>query len=149
MSLLQVECLYVTEEAIKELKNGNLNFKFPNSAPVLRFLYELCWTMVIYSYNLFFSSGNVNIYLLASFGAFMKPFGDQVRGDLPFQKCKAALEAVEFSDCGSEEEIGSNFADIVAQIAQDVSLKIYFLFLYSLACRMEMDKDFVRDSVQF
>lgn len=90
MSLPPVECVYMSDEAIKELKDGNLNFKFPNSYHVLRFLYELCWTMV--------------------------------RGDLPFQKCKAALEAVEFIDCASEEEMGSNFADIIAQIAQDLTM---------------------------
>ena len=42
---------------------------------------------------------------------------------MPFQKCKAALEAVEFTDCVSEEEMGSNFADVVTQLAQDVSFK--------------------------
>lgn len=46
---------------------------------------------------------------------------------MPFQKCKAALEAVEFIDCASEEEMGSNFADIIAQIAQDVSMNVYYI----------------------
>lgn len=49
------------------------------------------------------------------------PFGYQVRGDFPYQKCKVALEAVEFLDCGPEGDVGSYFADIVAQMAQDVS----------------------------
>nr|XP_027098247.1 THO complex subunit 2-like isoform X1 [Coffea arabica] len=90
MSLPPVDCFYITEESVKELKNGNSSFKFPNSVPVLRFLYELCWTLV--------------------------------RGELPFQKCKAALEAVEFTDCVSEEEMGSNFADVVTQLAQDLTM---------------------------
>ncbi|KAL3502101.1 hypothetical protein ACH5RR_036550 [Cinchona calisaya] len=102
MSLPAPDCVYITENSIKELKNGNSNFKFPNSAPVLRFLYELCWTLV--------------------------------RGELPFQKCKAALEAVEFADCVSEEEIGSNIADVVTQMAQDLTmLGEYRLRLIKLA----------------
>ena len=47
MSLPPVDCFYITEESVKELKNGNSSFKFPNSVPVLRFLYELCWTLVL------------------------------------------------------------------------------------------------------
>ncbi|KAL2518582.1 THO complex subunit 2 [Abeliophyllum distichum] len=90
MSLPPVECIYLTEDSIKELKNANSNFKFPSPAPVLRFLYELCWTVV--------------------------------RGDLPFQKCKVALEAVEFSDCGPEGDVGSYFADVVTQMAQDLTM---------------------------
>ena len=45
----------------------------------------------------------------------------QVQGSLPFQKCKAALDAVQFSDSVSEDELGSHFADIVSQMALDVS----------------------------
>ncbi|CAA2963416.1 THO complex subunit 2 [Olea europaea subsp. europaea] len=90
MSLPPVECIYLTEDSIKELKNANSNFKFPSPAPVLRFLYELCWTVV--------------------------------RGDLPFQKCKVALEAVEFADCGPDGDVGSNFADVVTQMAQDLTM---------------------------
>lgn len=52
MSLPPVECIYLTEDSIKELKNANSNFKFPSPAPVLRFLYELCWTVVLI--NLYF-----------------------------------------------------------------------------------------------
>ncbi|XP_073059510.1 THO complex subunit 2 [Primulina eburnea] len=88
MSLPSLECIYFTEDSIRELKNSN--FKFPSPAPVLRFLYELCWTVV--------------------------------RGDLPLQKCKVALEAVEFSDCGPEGDVGSYFADVVSQMAQDLSM---------------------------
>nr|GMD23387.1 THO complex subunit 2 [Ipomoea batatas] len=90
MSLPPVECIYITEDSIKEFKNGNSSFKFPNPVPTLRFLYELCWTMV--------------------------------RGELPFQKCKAALESAEFMDDVCQDEIGSNLADIVTQIAQDLTL---------------------------
>ncbi|GER41251.1 THO complex subunit [Striga asiatica] len=87
MSLPPLECVYFTEESVKELKNSNPNFKFPKPAPILRFLYELCFAVV--------------------------------GGELPYQKCKAALEAVEFLDCGPEEDVGSYFADIVTQMAQD------------------------------
>ncbi|CAK9165959.1 unnamed protein product [Ilex paraguariensis] len=78
---------YITDDCIKEWKNGNYSFKLPNQVPMLRFLYELCWTMV--------------------------------RGELPFQKCKTVLESVEFLDGGSEEEMGSTFADIITQMALD------------------------------
>lgn len=44
-----------------------------------------------------------------------------MRGELPFQKCKVALDSVEFSDRVSGEELASNFADIITQMAQDVS----------------------------
>ena len=40
---------------------------------------------------------------------------------MPFQKCKAALESVEFLDEVLDEEMGSNFVDVVTQMAQDVS----------------------------
>ncbi|MCD7448790.1 THO complex subunit 2 [Datura stramonium] len=45
-----------------------------------------------------------------------------VRGELPFPKCKMALECVEFVDYASQEELGSSLADIVTQLAQDLSL---------------------------
>lgn len=45
-----------------------------------------------------------------------------VRGDLPFQKCKAALDSVEFTGSVSEEELASGFADIVTQMAQDLAM---------------------------
>lgn len=45
----------------------------------------------------------------------------QVRGELPFQKCKAALDSVEFSDKVSDHELASSFADIITQMSQDVS----------------------------
>ncbi|KAK6146705.1 hypothetical protein DH2020_020574 [Rehmannia glutinosa] len=90
MSLPPMECIYFTEDSVKELKNSNSNFRFPSPAPILRFLYELCFTMV--------------------------------RGALPYQKCKVALEAVEFLDCGPDEDVGSYFADIVTQMAQDLTM---------------------------
>lgn len=55
-------------------------------------------------------------------------FNFQVHGSLPFQKCKAALDAVEFSDVVSEEEIGSYIADIITQMALDVSCVLLVLF---------------------
>lgn len=90
MSLPTVECIYITEDCIREWKNGSPSFKGPESVPMLRFLYELCWTMV--------------------------------RGELPFQKCKLALDSVEFSDRDSDEDTGSNFADIITQMAQDLTM---------------------------
>ncbi|KAM3705521.1 hypothetical protein ACB094_03G087500 [Castanea mollissima] len=90
MSLPSIDCIYVTEELVRELKNGNPSFKLSEPVPMLRFLYELCWTLV--------------------------------RGELPFQKCKAALESVEFVDGLSGEELGSCLADIVTQMAQDIAM---------------------------
>lgn len=90
MALPPVECMYVVESNIREWKSGNSSFRVPQPVPVVRFLYELCWTMV--------------------------------RGELPFQKCKAALDSVEFSDKMSAEELGSTFADVITQLAQDITL---------------------------
>ncbi|GMH01955.1 hypothetical protein Nepgr_003794 [Nepenthes gracilis] len=90
MSLPPVECIYVTEEFLRELRNGNPSFRLPNPVSMLRFLYELCWSMV--------------------------------HGELPFQKCKSALDAVAFSEDMTVEELGSNFADVVAQMALDLTM---------------------------
>ncbi|KAF7808544.1 THO complex subunit 2 [Senna tora] len=87
MSLPPVECIYVTDDCVREWKSGNPALKVSEPVPLLRFLYELCWTMV--------------------------------RGELPFQKCKVALDSVIFSDKSSAEKVASNFADIVTQMAQD------------------------------
>lgn len=87
MSLPPTECVYVTEECVREWRSGNPALKVSQPVPMLRFLYELCSTMV--------------------------------RGELPYQKCKVALDSVIFSDKASNEKIASNFADIVAQMAQD------------------------------
>ncbi|KAL8105802.1 THO complex subunit 2 isoform X3 [Apium graveolens] len=90
MSLPPVECVYVTEDCLKEWKTGNPSFKLTQSVPIVRFLYELCWSMV--------------------------------RGDLPFQRCKLAIDSVEFSDREDDEGVASDFADIVTQMAQDLTL---------------------------
>ncbi|XP_047330287.1 THO complex subunit 2 isoform X2 [Impatiens glandulifera] len=90
MALPPVECLYVTTDCIRQWKEGNTSFKVPKQVPVLRFLYELCWTVV--------------------------------RGELPFQKCKLALDSAEFLDKSSDEAISSNLADIIAQMCQDLTL---------------------------
>ncbi|KAK7370058.1 hypothetical protein VNO80_12112 [Phaseolus coccineus] len=87
MSLPPIECVYVTEECVREWRSGNHALKVSQAVPMLRFLYELCWTMV--------------------------------RGELPFPKCKVALDSVIFSEQASNDEIASNFADIVTQMAQD------------------------------
>lgn len=49
----------------------------------------------------------------------------QVRGELPFQKCKPVLDSVEFLDRPTKEELGSGFADIISQMALDVSCTIF------------------------
>ncbi|KAJ6762448.1 THO COMPLEX SUBUNIT 2, partial [Salix koriyanagi] len=89
-TLPPMECLYVTEEFLRELKGGNHSFRLPHPVPILRFLYELSWNLV--------------------------------RGELPFQKCKAALGSVEFVDKVSAVGLGSNFADIISQMAQDLTM---------------------------
>ncbi|CAN8291333.1 unnamed protein product [Cochlearia groenlandica] len=45
-----------------------------------------------------------------------------VRGELPIQSCKAVLEKVKFLDNPSREELASCFADVVTQIAQDLTM---------------------------
>ncbi|KAF2315702.1 hypothetical protein GH714_040231 [Hevea brasiliensis] len=45
-----------------------------------------------------------------------------VRGELPFQRCRVAFNSVEFSDRVSGEELASNFADIIIQMAQDLTM---------------------------
>ncbi|XP_011629407.1 THO complex subunit 2 isoform X2 [Amborella trichopoda] len=90
MSPLGVERKYFTDECLREWKAPSTSFKLPVPVPSLRFLYELCWTMV--------------------------------RGDLPFAKCKTALDSVEFSDKRSKDELGSVFADIIAHMGQDLTL---------------------------
>ncbi|KAM7255281.1 hypothetical protein ACFE04_020522 [Oxalis oulophora] len=54
-----------------------------------------------------------------------------VRGELPIQKCKLATESVTFSERVSTEELASNFADIVTQMALDVRVNSSF-FEYTL-----------------
>lgn len=50
----------------------------------------------------------------------------QVRGDLPPQKCRAALDSVVFVEEAWQEESGSVLADIVAHLGQDVSIPVLF-----------------------
>lgn len=45
-----------------------------------------------------------------------------VRGDLPIQKCKLALDSVVFLDDERKEEMGSMFADVIAHMGQDLTL---------------------------
>ncbi|KAJ7980585.1 THO complex subunit 2 [Quillaja saponaria] len=90
MSLPLVERVYVTQDCVREWKSGNPSFKVSEPVSLLRFLYELCWTMV--------------------------------RGELPYQKCKLALDSVVFVDKVSSKELGSTFADVVTQMAQDFTL---------------------------
>lgn len=93
MSLSSVECVYVTEDLVREWKSaagGSVPKPRNHPAHALRFLYELCWTLV--------------------------------RGELPFQKCKPVLDSVEFLDRPTKEELGSSFADIISQMALDLTL---------------------------
>ncbi|KAK9115903.1 hypothetical protein Sjap_014850 [Stephania japonica] len=90
MSLPPIECKYVTEDCVREWKNGSANFRVQCPSPPLRFVYELCCAMV--------------------------------RGELPIQKCRAALDSVEFSEKVSDEELSSVFADSVTQMAQDLTM---------------------------
>ncbi|KAH9746029.1 THO complex subunit 2 [Citrus sinensis] len=90
MSLPQIQCKYITEECLREWKNGNPSFRVPDPVPMLRFLYELC--------------------------------SITVRGELPFQKCKAAVDSVEFVEKPSHRVVASTFADIVTQMAQDLTM---------------------------
>ncbi|KMZ61990.1 hypothetical protein ZOSMA_49G00580 [Zostera marina] len=45
-----------------------------------------------------------------------------IKGDLPVQKCKIALDSVTFSDINSNEGLDSVLADILAHLAQDPSI---------------------------
>ncbi|KAJ6422402.1 hypothetical protein OIU84_027373 [Salix udensis] len=45
-TLPPMECLYVTEEFLRELKGGNHSFRLPHPVPILRFLYELSWNLL-------------------------------------------------------------------------------------------------------
>lgn len=89
MSLPSLECIYLTEDSLRELKNGNSSLSFPSPVPLLRFLYEFCWATV--------------------------------RGELPLQKCKSLLDGVQFLD-GDSEELGSTLADIITQMALDLTM---------------------------
>uniref|UniRef100_A0A0E0JST0 THO complex subunit 2 n=1 Tax=Oryza punctata TaxID=4537 RepID=A0A0E0JST0_ORYPU len=45
-----------------------------------------------------------------------------VRGDLPPQKCRVALDSVEFVEEAQRGEVGSVLADIIAHLGQDVTI---------------------------
>jgi THO complex subunit 2 len=53
-TLPPMECLYVTEEFLRELKGGNHSFRLPHPVPILRFLYELSWNLVLLLFILAF-----------------------------------------------------------------------------------------------
>lgn len=46
MSLPMLECKYITDEFVKESRNGNFNSLAASPVPMLRFVYELCWNVV-------------------------------------------------------------------------------------------------------
>lgn len=46
MSFPPIQCIHITDDLLREWKSGNPSFKAPNPVPMLRFLYELCWTLV-------------------------------------------------------------------------------------------------------
>ncbi|KAG6738584.1 hypothetical protein POTOM_058204 [Populus tomentosa] len=85
-TLPPMECLYVTEEFLRELKGGNHSFRLPHPVPILRFLYELSWNLV--------------------------------RGELPFQKCKAALDSVEFVDKVSALTMSGEYRSRLIKLAK-------------------------------
>ncbi|XP_044359663.1 THO complex subunit 2 isoform X2 [Triticum aestivum] len=82
---------YVTEECLREWKGQSAAaFRLPDPVPMARFLYELCWAMVL--------------------------------GDLPPQKCRAALDSVVFVEEARQEESASVLADIIAHLGQDITI---------------------------
>ncbi|KAF2315813.1 hypothetical protein GH714_040353 [Hevea brasiliensis] len=72
-----------------------------------------------------------------------------VRGELPFQKCRVALDSVEFSDRVSGEELASNFADIITQMAQDakwlVESMLFPLRLFQGHCEYKLTALLVKE----
>ncbi|KAI0514027.1 hypothetical protein KFK09_010060 [Dendrobium nobile] len=48
-----------------------------------------------------------------------------IRGELPLQKCKLALDSATFSD-GKKEEIGSMLVDIIAHLGQDLTMSVEY-----------------------
>ncbi|KAG0493290.1 hypothetical protein HPP92_004284 [Vanilla planifolia] len=48
-----------------------------------------------------------------------------VRGDLPFQKCKLALDSANFVD-GKKEEMDSFLADVIAHMGQDLTMSVEY-----------------------
>lgn len=64
MSLPALECKYVTEDCIREWKNGNNSFKPPAPAPLLRYLYELIWNIVSFIIHNYHLSLYLSMYVL-------------------------------------------------------------------------------------
>lgn len=52
MSLPPIECIHVTDDCLREWKSGNPSFKVSGTVPMLRFLYELCSTLVRFFFPL-------------------------------------------------------------------------------------------------
>jgi THO complex subunit 2 len=55
----------------------------------------------------------------------------QVRGELPFTKCRIALDSVEFSEKQVKEDAASILADTVAHMGQEVSISVIVFFVLS------------------
>ena len=60
------------------------------------------------------------------------PSASKVRGDLPFQKCRTALDSATISGGCSKEDISSYFVDVIAHIGQDVSSSSFSSVFYVL-----------------
>jgi hypothetical protein len=74
-------------------------------------------------------------------------FGCQVNGELPFLKCKAALDSVQFEENPYGDEMGSILADIVAQFAQDVRCLSPFLTIFPLFYILLSSKGAIEEKV--
>eukprot|EP00249_Psilotum_nudum_P028878 c38857_g1_i1 orf=121-957(-) len=90
MSLLPLECKFVTEDHIREWKASSGAHVHQVEVPPTRFIYELCWTAV--------------------------------QGDLPFNKCRIALDSVEFSETAIKEDMASILADAIAHMGQELTV---------------------------
>ncbi|KAJ4810092.1 THO complex subunit 2 [Rhynchospora pubera] len=92
--VLSPEFKYVTEERLQEWKNPN-----PNPSGSSRVADPVPMTRFLYELC-----------------------WAMVRGELPSQKCKIALDSVQFEEDTHVHEMGSILADIVAQFAQDLTV---------------------------
>ncbi|XP_078167250.1 THO2 isoform X2 [Carex rostrata] len=90
--VLSPDSKYVTEERLLEWKNPNPSGSYRVTDPV---------PMTRFLYELCWA---------------------MIRGELPFQKCKTALDSVQFEEDPYGDEMGSILADIVAQFAQDLTI---------------------------
>ncbi|PKI58975.1 hypothetical protein CRG98_020620 [Punica granatum] len=93
MSLPPVECTCITDDFVREWKNPSANPSLKPPDPV---------PSLRFLYELCWN---------------------MVRGELPFQKCKPILDSVEFLDKPSSEELISALADIISQMALDLTLQ--------------------------